>query len=79
MLSMPPRFSRLVMSLAAGPKLKPLGSIEVSNDDGVECISDREVLDDDGIEHGHRGREQHNRNGRLLPRRSDQDNQERYE
>ena len=65
MLSMPPRFSRLVMSLAAGPKLKPLESIEVSNDDGIE--------------HGHRGREQHNRNGRLLPRRSDQDNQERYE
>lgn len=31
MLSMPPRFSRLVMSLAAGPKSKPLGSIEVSN------------------------------------------------
>ena len=30
-LSMPPLFSRLVTSLAAGPKLKPLGSTEVSN------------------------------------------------
>lgn len=47
-------------------------------DDGVECIGDGEVLDDDGIEHSHRGREQHNRNGRLLPRRPDQDDQEGY-
>ena len=31
MLSMPPRFNRLMMSLAAGPKLKPLVSIEVTN------------------------------------------------
>ena len=31
MLSMPPLFSRLVTPLAAGPKLKPLGSTGVSN------------------------------------------------
>ena len=31
MLSMPPLFSRLVMSWAAGPKLESMGSIEVSN------------------------------------------------
>lgn len=31
MLYMLPRFSRLVISLAAGSKLKPFGSIEMSN------------------------------------------------
>lgn len=38
-----------------------------SVDDGIECIGDREMLYNDSVEHGHNRREQHDRDGRLLP------------
>ena len=56
--------------LGCGTQVETLGEhrgVE-SVADGVECVGEGEMLDDDGIEHGHHRREQHDRNSWLPPR-----------